>query len=41
MAAEFESRMVAFEHLSEESRADVVSGLQRALRRWSLFVSTE
>jgi hypothetical protein len=40
MAAEFESRMVAFEHLSEASRADVVSGLQRALRRWSRFVST-
>ena len=40
MAAEFESRMIAFEHLSEESRADVVSGLQRTLRRWSRFVST-
>ena len=40
MAAELESRMVAFEHLSEESRADVVAGLQRALRRWSRFVST-
>jgi hypothetical protein len=40
MAAEFESHMVAFEHLSEESRADVVNGLQRTLRRWSRFVST-
>ena len=40
MAAEFQSRMVAFEHLSEESRADVVAGLQRSLARWSRFVST-
>lgn len=40
MAAVLESRMTAFEHLSEESRADVVGGLQRTLRRWSLFVST-
>jgi hypothetical protein len=40
MAAELESRMTAFEHLSEESRADVVGGLQRTLRRWSQFVST-
>jgi len=40
MAAEFESRMVAFEHLSEASRADVVLGLQRSLARWSRFVST-
>jgi PucR C-terminal helix-turn-helix domain len=40
IAAEFESRTVAFEHLSEGSRADVVSGLQRTLGRWSLFVST-
>ncbi|MGO9320809.1 MAG: PucR family transcriptional regulator [Solirubrobacteraceae bacterium] len=40
IAAEFEKRMLAFEHLSEESRADVLSGLQRTLTRWSLFVST-
>ncbi len=40
MATEFESRMSAFEHLAEDSRADVVSGLQRTLRRWSQFVST-
>ncbi len=40
MAAEFRSHMAAFEHLSEESRADVVNGLQRSLRRWSRFLST-
>ncbi|HYM56298.1 MAG TPA: helix-turn-helix domain-containing protein [Solirubrobacteraceae bacterium] len=40
MAGEFESQMAAFEHLSEDSRADVVKGLQRTLRRWSRFVST-
>ena len=40
MAAEFEKRMPAFEHLSEDSRADVLSGLLRTLRRWSRFVST-
>jgi len=40
MAAEFESQMAAFGHLSEDSRADVVSGLQRSLRRWSRFLST-
>ena len=40
MAAEFESRTIAFEHLSEASRADVISGLQRTLARWSRFVST-
>jgi hypothetical protein len=40
MAAELESRMVAFERLSDESRADVVKGLQRSNRRWSRFVST-
>jgi hypothetical protein len=40
MAAEFESRTMAFEHLSEASRADVVSGLERSLKRWSRFVST-
>jgi hypothetical protein len=40
MAAEFESQMAAFEHLSEESRADVVAGLQRSLRRLSRFLST-
>ncbi len=40
MAAEFETGAAAFEHLSEGSRADVVNGLQRTLRRWSTFVST-
>ncbi|MGP0101876.1 MAG: PucR family transcriptional regulator [Solirubrobacteraceae bacterium] len=40
MAGELEKRMLAFEHLSETSRADVVSGLQRTLGRWSRFVST-
>ncbi len=40
IADEFERRMPAFEHLSEESRAEVFSGLQRTLARWSRFVST-
>jgi hypothetical protein len=40
MAAEFESQMAAFGHLSDESRADVITGLQRTLRRWSRFLST-
>jgi hypothetical protein len=40
MAAAFEKRMVVFEHLSEASRVDVTSGLQRTLGRWSRFVST-
>jgi hypothetical protein len=40
MAGEFESHMAAFERLSESSRADVVRGLQRSLRRWSRFLST-
>jgi hypothetical protein len=40
MASEFEAQMAGFGHLSEESRADVVAGLQRTLRRWSRFVST-
>jgi hypothetical protein len=39
MAAQFE-QATAFEHLSEHSRAEVLSGLQRTLRRWSLFVSS-
>jgi hypothetical protein len=34
MAAEAQARIPAFKHLSEESRADVVSGIQRSLRRW-------
>jgi len=40
MAAEFESRMAAFEQLSDESRADVVTGVQRSLRRLGRFLST-
>jgi PucR C-terminal helix-turn-helix domain len=40
MAAEFASQMPAFEHLSDESRADVLTGLQRSLRRLSRFLST-
>jgi PucR C-terminal helix-turn-helix domain len=40
MAARFEQGAAAFEHLSEHSRADVLSGLQRTLKRWSLFVSS-
>jgi hypothetical protein len=40
IADELQRRMRAFEHLSEESRAEVFSGLQRTLARWSRFVST-
>jgi hypothetical protein len=40
IAAAFQSHMPAFEHLSDESRADVVEGLQRSLRRWSRFLSS-
>ncbi|HWX95972.1 MAG TPA: helix-turn-helix domain-containing protein [Solirubrobacteraceae bacterium] len=40
MAAEFESQMAAFEQLSEASRADVVAGVQRSLRRLARFLST-
>ena len=34
MAAEIQSRIAAFEHLSEESRADIVGGIRRSLKRW-------
>ena len=34
MAAEVQSRIPAFKHLSEESRAEVVRGIQRTLSRW-------
>jgi hypothetical protein len=34
MAAEAQSRIPAFKHLSEESRAEVVRALQRTLGRW-------
>jgi hypothetical protein len=34
MAVEIQSRIPAFKHLSEESRAEVVSGIQRSLARW-------
>ncbi len=40
MAAALEAHMGASAQLSEETRTDVVKGLQRALRRWSRFVST-
>jgi hypothetical protein len=40
MAAEFESQVAAFEQLSDESRADVVAGVQRSLRRLARFLST-
>jgi hypothetical protein len=39
MAAEFAS-LAAFEQLSDESRADVVTGVQRSLRRLGRFLST-
>jgi transcriptional regulator with XRE-family HTH domain len=34
MAVEVQSRIPAFKHLSEESRAEVVRGIQRTLSRW-------
>jgi hypothetical protein len=40
MAAEFASQMSAFEQLSDESRADVLAGVQRSLRRLGRFLST-
>ncbi|HTU78001.1 MAG TPA: helix-turn-helix domain-containing protein [Solirubrobacteraceae bacterium] len=40
MAADLNRHAAVFERLSESSRADVISGLQRTLRRWSRFVST-
>jgi hypothetical protein len=40
IAVEFRAQMPAFEHLSEDSRADVVKGLERSLRRWAQFLST-
>ncbi len=40
MAGALEQRMLAFDQLSESSRADVVSGLQRTVGRWSRFAAT-
>src|SRR5579875_56171 len=40
IAAELERRTAAFEQLSQESRADVLAGLQRTLRRWARFVAS-
>jgi hypothetical protein len=40
MAGEFEAQMAAFGQLSDESRADVVAGGQRSLRRLGRFLST-
>jgi hypothetical protein len=34
MAAEVQARLPAFQHLSEESRTDVVLGIHRSLSRW-------
>jgi PucR C-terminal helix-turn-helix domain len=40
MAAELESRMAVFEQLSAQSRADVLSGVQRSLARWARFAAS-
>ncbi len=40
MAAEFEAQVAAFEHLSEESRVEMVDGVERSLTRWSHFLFT-
>src|SRR5262249_53560373 len=34
MAGEVQSQLPAFQHLSEESRAAVIRGIHRSLRRW-------
>src|SRR5262249_6052274 len=40
LAREYEAHATAFEPLSEESRAYLVSGLERGLMRWWQFLST-
>jgi hypothetical protein len=40
MLAELRSRVPAFEHLSADSREDVLVGLDRTLKRWSRFMAT-
>jgi PucR-like helix-turn-helix protein len=40
VAREFSAQMPAFAHLSDDSRAEIVDGLQRSNRRWALFLST-
>src|SRR5262249_42875415 len=40
MASDLRSQLVAFERLSEESQADILTGLRRSLSRWSRFLST-
>ena len=40
MVAVLQSHVVAFEHLSEESHADIVNGLERTLTRWARFLAT-
>lgn len=40
MASEFTSQMPAFAHLSDTSRAEVLDGLARSNRRWSLFLAS-
>jgi PucR C-terminal helix-turn-helix domain len=40
MASELQSQLAAFERLSEESQADILTGLRRSLSRWWRFLST-
>lgn len=40
MAADLQAHVAAFEHLSDESQADVVNGVERSLRRWWRFLSS-
>jgi hypothetical protein len=39
MASELRAQLVAFERLSEESQADILTGLRRSLSRWWRFLS--
>jgi PucR C-terminal helix-turn-helix domain len=40
MVGVLQSHVIAFEHLSEESHADIVKGLDRTLTRWARFLAT-
>jgi PucR C-terminal helix-turn-helix domain len=39
MVTTLQSQVLAFEHLAEDSHADIRAGLERTLRRWSRFVA--
>src|SRR5262249_10266758 len=39
MVAAAQEEVTAFEHLAEDSRADILAGLERTIRRWARFVA--